>query len=82
MPHRLLRLLRHKTRSQVFCIQNIEAAVVEAQLRAVLTDLLPDAIKIGMVGCAENIKTIAQVLAEYNDIPLVIDPVMVSTVGQ
>ena len=66
---------------QVFCIQNIEAAVVEAQLRAVLTDLRPDAIKIGMVGCAENIKTIAQVLAEYNDIPLVIDPVMVSTSG-
>ena len=26
---------------QVFCIQNIEAAVVEAQLRAVLTDLRP-----------------------------------------
>ena len=66
---------------QVFCIQNIEAAVVEAQLRAVLTDLRPDAIKIGMVGCAENIKTIAQVLAEYNDIPLVIDPVMISTSG-
>ena len=66
---------------QVFCIQDIEAAVVEAQLRAVLTDLRPDAIKIGMVGCAENIKTIAQVLAEYNDIPLVIDPVMVSTSG-
>lgn len=66
---------------QVFCIQNIEYAVVEAQLRAVLTDLHPDAIKIGMVGCAENIKTIAQVLAEYNDIPVVIDPVMVSTSG-
>ena len=66
---------------QVFCVQNIEAAGVEAQLHAVLTDLRPDAIKIGMVGCTENIKTIAQVLAEYSDIPLVIDPVMISTSG-
>lgn len=66
---------------QVYCVQNIDAAVVEAQLRAVLTDLRPDAIKTGMVGCAENIESIARVLAEYGDIPLVIDPVMISTSG-
>ena len=67
---------------QVFCVQSIEATVVESQLRAVLTDLRPNAIKIGMVGCAKNIETIAQVLAEYRTVPLVIDPVMVSTSGK
>ena len=66
---------------QVFCVQSVEATVVESQLRAVLTDLRPNAIKIGMVGCAKNIETIAQVLAQYRTVPLVIDPVMVSTSG-
>lgn len=67
---------------QVFCVQSVEATVVESQLRAVLTDLCPNAIKIGMVGCAKNIETIAQVLVEYRTVPLVIDPVMVSTSGK
>ena len=30
---------------QVFCVQSVEATVVESQLRAVLTDLRPNAIK-------------------------------------
>lgn len=66
---------------QVFDIQNINPSVVEAQLRAVLTDLRPNAIKIGMVGSAENMESIAKTLSEVSDIPLIIDPVMVSTSG-
>lgn len=66
---------------QVFDIQNINPSVVEAQLRAVLTDLRPNAIKIGMVGSAENMESIAKILSEVSDIPLIIDPVMVSTSG-
>lgn len=66
---------------QVYCIQNIETKVVEAQLHAVLTDLRPDAIKIGMTGSAENMVSIAKTLSEAREIPLIIDPVMVSTSG-
>lgn len=65
----------------VYCIQHIDTEVVEAQLHAVLTDLRPDAIKIGMTGSAENLTSIAKCLSQARDIPLIIDPVMVATSG-
>lgn len=65
----------------VSAIQPIAPNVVAAQLRAVMDDIRPDAIKIGMVNDAATIRTIADVLAEYKPRHLVVDPVMVSTSG-
>uniref|UniRef100_A0AB33IQE5 hydroxymethylpyrimidine kinase n=1 Tax=Prevotella sp. GTC17253 TaxID=3236793 RepID=A0AB33IQE5_9BACT len=65
----------------VYCVQHIEAKIVEAQLRAVLADLRPHAIKTGMMGSAGNMESIAKTLSEVKDIPLIVDPVMVSTSG-
>lgn len=61
---------------------NVEPQLVKAQLEAVLDDITPAAIKIGMVGSAENASVIADTLRlKAGDIPLVVDPVMVSTSG-
>lgn len=54
---------------------------IEAQLRAVLEDISPCAIKTGMLFTTEIIETIERILREYPHIPLVVDPVMVSTSG-
>nr|ODN86258.1 phosphomethylpyrimidine kinase [Cryptococcus depauperatus CBS 7841] len=53
---------------------------VVQQLRSVMSDIPPVAIKIGMLTCAETIKAIAQEIAKI-DATIVLDPVMVSTSG-
>ncbi len=52
-----------------------------AQLDAVFTDIVPDAVKIGMVSSAELIHVIAEKLKQYNAQHIVVDPVMVATSG-
>lgn len=54
---------------------------VAQQMDAVFTDIVPDAVKIGMVSNKEIIKIIAQKLKEYQVKKLVVDPVMVATSG-
>lgn len=55
--------------------------VVEAQARAVLDDIGADIIKTGMLGTAELVNMVADLLNDHPDIPLVLDPVMVATSG-
>lgn len=59
----------------------VSTDLVVAQLKAVLDDIRPRAIKTGMLPDAGTIKAIAEVLAQYPDIPLVVDPVLVATSG-
>ena len=56
--------------------------LVEAQARAVLDDVGADAIKIGMLGGAEMVEMVARLIADYRDIPVVLDPVMTAKGGQ
>ena len=60
----------------------IPADVVGAQLQVILDDVFPDAIKIGMVHTAEVVEVIVNTLQQYREVPVVFDPVMVSTSGQ
>jgi hydroxymethylpyrimidine/phosphomethylpyrimidine kinase len=62
-------------------IHSIPPAIVAAQIRAVLDDIRPKAIKIGMVHTAALAATIAETLMDYPSIPVIFDPVMVSTSG-
>ena len=58
-----------------------DAEWVNDQARAVLEDMEVDAFKIGMLGSVENIMTIAEIVADYPDIPLLIDPILSSGRG-
>ena len=51
------------------------------QLDAVFTDIVPDAVKIGMVSSAALIAVIAEKLRRYGAERVVVDPVMVATSG-
>lgn len=54
---------------------------VTDQARAVLEDMPVRAFKIGLVGSVEIIAALAEVVADYPDIPLVLDPVLASGRG-
>jgi len=60
----------------------IPAAMILAQIRAVLADLPPAAVKIGMVGGVAAIEAVVAGLAELPaGIPVVLDPVMIAESG-
>ena len=54
--------------------------MVHDQIIAVIEDLSPSAIKIGMLANAEIVITLAKTLSKYS-IPIILDPVIVSTSG-
>lgn len=64
----------------VTAVHPIPVNVVGAQIEAVLTDIRPDAIKIGMLFSPELIETVASALEDY-DGPVVLDPVMIAKSG-
>lgn len=65
----------------VYGVQDSTPEFVANQLDCIFKDIVPDAIKIGMVSNAEIIDVIASKLKEYGASKIVVDPVMVSTSG-
>ncbi|HEY7885627.1 MAG TPA: bifunctional hydroxymethylpyrimidine kinase/phosphomethylpyrimidine kinase [Cellvibrionaceae bacterium] len=59
----------------------VPPAFIKAQIDSVLSDMPVTALKSGMLGTADIITAVADMLARYPTIPLVLDPVMVSTSG-
>ncbi|MDR6759310.1 hydroxymethylpyrimidine/phosphomethylpyrimidine kinase [Mycoplana sp. BE70] len=64
----------------VSAVEDVSVPMIEAQMRAVLSDLPVNAIKIGMLSRAETIRAVGDSLQKY-DGPIVLDPVMVATSG-
>jgi hydroxymethylpyrimidine/phosphomethylpyrimidine kinase len=58
-----------------------DAEWVEEQARAVLEDMEVVVFKLGMLGSVENIAVIAEIIADYPDALLLIDPVLTSGRG-
>jgi len=59
----------------------IDAAWVADQARALLEDMPVAAFKLGMLGSVEVIAAIAEVISDYPEIPVVLDPVLASGRG-
>ena len=59
----------------------MEGEWVADQARCVLEDMLVAVFKVGMIGSVENVAAIAEVVADYPDIPLILDPVLASGRG-
>ncbi len=59
----------------------IDAEWVADQARCLLEDMPVDAFKIGVMGSVENIAAIAEVVSDYPDVPLILDPVLASGRG-
>ena len=55
-------------------MQVIDADWVADQARVVLEDMPVAAFKVGAVGSIENVSAIAEIVSDYADIPLILDP--------
>lgn len=62
-------------------IMPIDADWVADQARCVLEDMPVSAFKLGVLGSIEIIAAIAEVVADYPDVPLILDPVLASGRG-
>lgn len=59
----------------------MDADLVNEQARAILEDIEVSAFKLGLLGSVENIAVIAEITADYPEIPLLIDPILTSGRG-
>ena len=66
----------------VHAVQSVLPEIVRGQIEAVMDDLQPVAIKIGMVSDIQIVRTIVDCLRKYIPEYIVYDPVMVSTSGR
>ena len=62
-------------------IQAMDPDWVTDQARSILEDVPVAAFKLGLLGSVENIAAIAEIVSDYPDIPLVLDPVLASGRG-
>ncbi len=67
--------------SGVESIVPLDADLVADQARAILEDIPVAAFKVGVLASAEIVAAIAEIVADYPDIPLILDPVLASGRG-
>ncbi|HEY8101561.1 MAG TPA: hydroxymethylpyrimidine/phosphomethylpyrimidine kinase [Burkholderiaceae bacterium] len=63
-------------------MQVIDADWVADQARVVLEDMPVSAFKVGVVGSIESVSAIAEIVSDYPDIPLILDPFISSISDQ
>lgn len=63
-------------------VQNVSGETIRLQLEAVMSDILPDAVKVGMLATADAVEAVADILEKYCPEHVVLDPIMVSTSGR
>ena len=66
----------------VVAIQDVPAEFIAAQIDAVFSDFAVGAVKIGMVSQRAAIEAVAAGLERWRQIPVVLDPVLISSSGQ
>ncbi len=62
-------------------VMAVEDEWVADQARCLLEDMPVAVFKVGLIGSVENVAAIAEVVADYPDIPLILDPVIASGRG-
>ena len=61
---------------EVTQLKTVDCALIEAQYRAVVTDIDFQVVKIGLLGSSEQTKTIAHCLSEKPQLSIVLDPII------
>ena len=65
----------------VTAVHPVPGDVIVAQVRAVVDDIGVDAVKIGMLGSVATTDAVGEALDLVGDVPIVLDPVMISESG-
>jgi hydroxymethylpyrimidine/phosphomethylpyrimidine kinase len=80
-PLSVLTALTVQDTGGVESVQAVDPERVRAQAEALLADMRVAAFKLGVLGSAENMRVIADILSELPEIPVVLDPVLASGRG-
>jgi len=62
-------------------VMALDADWINDQARTILEDVQVSAFKLGLLGSVENVAVIAEIMADYPDVPLLIDPILTSGRG-
>jgi hydroxymethylpyrimidine/phosphomethylpyrimidine kinase len=62
-------------------VMALDADWINEQARTILEDVQVSAFKLGLLGSIENVAVIAEIVADYPDVPLLIDPILTSGRG-
>ncbi|RLB44364.1 MAG: bifunctional hydroxymethylpyrimidine kinase/phosphomethylpyrimidine kinase [Deltaproteobacteria bacterium] len=62
-------------------IHFIPPSFIKEQVRAVIQDITPDAVKIGMLGNMATVVAVGELLTQYKMSPVILDPVMQASAG-
>lgn len=65
----------------VECYNPVDETLLKAQLDAIIADVTPNAVKIGMLPTVQSVNVVADFISEHNIENVVLDPVCVSTSG-
>lgn len=63
-------------------VEPVSRGFLKKQLEVLLTDLMPDATKMGMLLSEDNVKVAARIIQKYSLKNVVLDPVMISSSGK
>ncbi|RJR35379.1 MAG: bifunctional hydroxymethylpyrimidine kinase/phosphomethylpyrimidine kinase [Desulfobacteraceae bacterium] len=66
----------------IAAIHQVPASFLEIQIESILQDISPDAVKLGMLYTAENVRKVAELAERYAFQNLVMDPVLKATTGR
>src|SRR3954466_7101950 len=80
-PLSVLTALTVQDTTGVHQVMAVEASWVRAQAERLLAETRVAAFKLGVLGSAANAFVIAELLARYPDVPVVVDPVLASGRG-
>jgi hydroxymethylpyrimidine/phosphomethylpyrimidine kinase len=80
-PLSVLTALTVQDTSGVEHLETIRAELVTRQARRVLAETEVAALKVGVLGSAENVRAVAAIAREHASVPLVLDPVLASGRG-
>ena len=62
-------------------VHPVSAEILDRQARALLEDMRIAAFKVGVLGSVENVLAVAEIVSDYPEIPLILDPVLASGRG-
>jgi hydroxymethylpyrimidine/phosphomethylpyrimidine kinase len=62
-------------------VMALDSDWINEQARTILEDVKVSAFKLGVLGSVENVAVVAEIMADYPDIPLLIDPILTSGRG-
>jgi hydroxymethylpyrimidine/phosphomethylpyrimidine kinase len=66
----------------VIAYEALDPELVEAQLKALLADMAPAAIKTGMLATEGVVRAVARALEQAPEVPLVVDPIFAASAGR